>query len=388
MSGAVPFANAQHPSIGNVPLAEIPRRSILCPTGPYDALVYGQGPAAFIFAIQMVRHRKTVLLVPSLIKSSQKPWGETLAPRGEFLLGRLGLVNECLAGQHSTQTVLSCWQNSDPERTDLAFDPHGRMWHVNRSAFDNALQAHAIKSGVDILDRRSHCVTSVSRRTGCWEVRLASPDCERDVKIGYVVDATGRSSCVARRMGSKRILRDHLVAVSCTSEEAGEIVPLLIEPVSKGWWYSLGLPQGKLLVALMTDPKLVKVSAEMRKSLWDETLDDAPHTRKRIGARENALSVVGAESARLDSMSGEGWLAIGDAAMSFDPLSSHGLCNAIEQAIDAAEVLSAHGHEAALVEFEAKRKDMFEKYRAQRLDFYQSVRRFSGYAFWQNRILH
>jgi hypothetical protein len=53
-----------------------------------------------------------------------------------------------------------------------------------------------------------------------------------------------------------------------------------------------------------------------------------------------------------------------------------------------AEVLSAHGHEAAFVEFDAKRKDMFEKYRAQRLDFYQSVRRFSGYAFWQNRILH
>jgi hypothetical protein len=50
--------------------------------------------------------------------------------------------------------------------------------------------------------------------------------------------------------------------------------------------------------------------------------------------------------------------------------------------------LSAHGHEAAFVEFDAKRKDMFEKYRAQRLDFYQSVRRFSGYAFWQNRILH
>ena len=113
----------------------------------------------------------------------------------------------------------------------------------------------------------------------------------------------------------------------------------------------------------------------------------APYTWKRIGACEHSLRVVSAESARLDSMSGTGWLAIGDAAMSFDPLSSHGLCSAIEQAIEAADLLSAHGHTAIASEFEARRSALFEKYRARRLNFYQDVRRFSGYAFWQNRTL-
>lgn len=177
------------------------------------------------------------------------------------------------------------------------------------------------------------------------------------------------------------------MAVSCVCDQASAIEPLLIEPVGQGWWYSLGLPRGRLLAACVTDPQLVKLSATTRKTFWADMLVDAPYTQKRIGACEHALRVVSAESARLDSMSGDGWLAIGDAAMSFDPLSSHGLCSAIEQAIEAADLLSVHGHTAISGEFEARRNDLFEKYRAQRLNFYQNVQRFSGYEFWQNRTL-
>jgi 2-polyprenyl-6-methoxyphenol hydroxylase-like FAD-dependent oxidoreductase len=385
MTGAITFANATHDSAA---LTEMEGRSVHGPDARYDALVVGKGPAACVFAIQMARRGKSILLVPPPTESNQRPWGETLAPRGEFLLGQLGLASVCLAGQYSTQTALSCWGSADPERTDFTFDPHGRMWHVSRPAFDKALQTHAIESGVDTLDKTSHRVAGFTRCTDYWEVRLASLNAERAIKVGYIVDATGKSSCIARLMGSKRIFRDQLVAISCVVEQITDIVPLLIEPVCKGWWYSLGLPQGQLLAVLMTDPKLFKLSTEARRSLWDAMLGEAPHTRKRAGTCENALGAASAESARLDNMSGKGWLAIGDAAMSFDPLSSHGLCSAIEQAVDSAERLSIHGHEAALVEFDAMRKELFGKYQAQRLAFYQSVRRFSGQEFWRNRRVH
>jgi flavin-dependent dehydrogenase len=86
-------------------------------------------------------------------------------------------------------------------------------------------------------------------------------------------------------------------------------------------------------------------------------------------------------------MSGEGWLAIGDAAMSFDPLSSHGLCSAMEQAMDAAELLSTCSDKSSLAEFDSKRSDLFARYTAQRKAFYKRVERFSAYPFWQTRIL-
>jgi flavin-dependent dehydrogenase len=262
------------------------------------------------------------------------------------------------------------------------------MWHLNRPTFDRALQRHAIESGIDLIEESSHAVVSFNRQTDYWEVHLASPEGKRVVEVGSIVDATGKSSCFARLMGSRRIMQDHLVAVSCICKRSGAMLPLLIEPVCTGWWYSFGLPQGQLLVALVTDPKLVKLSAEMRESFWDAMLGEALYTRKRIGPCENVLHVSSAESARLDRMSGEGWLAIGDAAMSFDPLSSHGLCSAIEQAIDAAELVSVHGYdEAPRVAFETRRKDLFEQYRVQQLDLYQNVWRFSEGMFWQNRML-
>jgi flavin-dependent dehydrogenase len=284
--------------------------------------------------------------------------------------------------------MLSCWRDVIPEKMDFGFDPHGRMWHISRPAFDQALRNIAVASGVHILNRSVGRVASFMRMSESWEIRLVSPESERIVRTSYIVDATGKASCIARRMGSKRILRDHLVAVSCVVERANGVEPLLIEPVSAGWWYSLGLPQGTLLIALMTDPKLFKLSAGARKSLWHAMLDEAPNTQQRIGVCEHASGVANAETGRLDSMSGEGWFAIGDAAMSFDPLSSHGLTAAIEQAISAAERLRYCRPETALIEFEEIRTNLFGRYRAQRSAFYRGVRRFSGQAFWRNRILH
>src|SRR5260370_9932183 len=45
----------------------------------------------------------------------------------------------------------------------------------------------------------------------------------------------------------------------------------------------------------------------------------------------------GAGSARLDRAGGDGWLAIGDAAMSFDPISSHGMLTALSTGLAAGE---------------------------------------------------
>lgn len=358
------------------------------PKSHYDALVFGRGPAACTFAIGMVRAGKTVALVPPQDERKQKTWAETLAPRGEFLLVKLGLADHVLANQHSTQTMLSCWRSSFPETMNFALDPHGRMWHVDRRAFDKALFTQAICSGIDILDQESSRLSNIRRHAGQWEIRIASSGRERIMKVGHLVDATGKVSSLARFMGARRVLRDHLVAICCTYEQASGFAPLLIEPIPEGWWYSLGLPQSRTHAGFVTDPKLVKLSSDVRRFTWNAMLDHAPQTAKRLTSFGGSLAVVNAESACLDRMGGEGWLAIGDAAMSFDPLSSHGLCSAIEQAVDAAEILSDSERESALSDFEMRRRHFFVKYKTQRIAFYQRVRRFSQDPFWQNRTLN
>ena len=75
----------------------------------------------------------------------------------------------------------------------------------------------------------------------------------------------------------------------------------------------------------------------------------SPLTQARINDGGYAMNAqprrVDAGSARLDRACGDGWLAIGDAAMSFDPISSHGLLTALATGLAAGET-SLAGYQA------------------------------------------
>ena len=349
----------------------------------YDAVVFGKGPAASVFAIQMARRSKAVLLVPPPFRQSgAKPFGEMLAPRGEFLLRQMGIADKCLTGHYSTDSVLSSWREPSLERTDLRFDPHGRMWHLNRIAFDDALLQCATESGADVLDRKETKHVDFERADEAWKIQL---DSTISFTAGHLVDATGRCSAIARLLGSNRLVRDRLLALSCVFEQDNGVQPFLIEAVSSGWWYSLPLPGGKLLMGFVTDPKIANISGNRRKYFWDAVRDEAPHTRLRAGTVTQEPEVALIESGFLAHMSGEAWLAIGDSAMTFDPLSSHGLTSAIEQAIEASEIVSSGADQSAISAFDAKRTRLFDKYDMQRFRLYRSVERFSDKKFWQAR---
>jgi flavin-dependent dehydrogenase len=350
----------------------------------YDAVVFGTGPAASVFAIEMARHDKAVLLVPNVHQKVSKPLGETLAPRGEFLLRQMGIAEKCLAGHCPTDFVLSSWRDPRLERIEIGFDPHGRMWCVNRLSFDEILLNHAAAIGADSLDRNRHNQVRFDRTDLGWTIHLDSADV---LTTTYLVDATGRSAAIARSLGSRRLVNDRLVALFCLCDQTQETKTLLIEAVRGGWWYSLPLPAGMLLLAFMTDPGNDRVSKRRRRNFCEAMLNEAPHTRVRAGSFAEEPGVAYVESARLDRMSGDDWIAIGDAATTFDPLSSHGLTSAIEQGVEAARLLSARADRSALSALDSKRVALFEKYRSQRANFYHSVERFSGQAFWQNRVL-
>ena len=57
---------------------------------------------------------------------------------------------------------------------------------------------------------------------------------------------------------------------------------------------------------------------------------------------ESAPRGAAAHSARLEHFHGAGWLAVGDAALAFDPLSSQGLLTALFTGMEAGNALHAH----------------------------------------------
>ena len=94
-----------------------------------------------------------------------------------------------------------------------------------------------------------------------------------------------------------------------------------------------------------------------------------------------------APSAYLDRPTGPDWLAVGDAASSFDPLSSQGIYKALADGLKAAEAITAwlDGDTGALDKYAAFVASRFADYRRNRAYFYAVERRWAGSPFWARR---
>ncbi|NEP54757.1 MAG: NAD(P)/FAD-dependent oxidoreductase, partial [Moorea sp. SIO3C2] len=96
--------------------------------------------------------------------------------------------------------------------------------------------------------------------------------------------------------------------------------------------------------------------------------------------------VCAAPSFRLDRTAGNGWLAVGDAASAFDPISSQGIYKALWDGLEAAKAIASYLRERrGLEEYESLIASRFDNYLTQRNYFYQMERRWSTSAFWQRR---
>jgi hypothetical protein len=101
-------------------------------------------------------------------------------------------------------------------------------------------------------------------------------------------------------------------------------------------------------------------------------------------------SVHAAHSQRLARITGAAWLAVGDAATTFDPLSSQGICKGLRTGIMAAYAIGDYfkGSSAGLEKYEAIVAREFEEYLRVRADYYGRERRWCDAPFWHRRHGH
>jgi flavin-dependent dehydrogenase len=84
---------------------------------------------------------------------------------------------------------------------------------------------------------------------------------------------------------------------------------------------------------------------------------------------------------------GDGWLAAGDAALSFDPLSSQGLFNALYTGLASAEATerALSGDFSGVSDYVAKLAEIDTVYQRNLTAWYELERRWSNQEFWQRR---
>ncbi len=356
----------------------------------FSALVVGGGPAGAATALGLARRGLAAVLVESSRYDTFRV-GESLPPVARVLLERLGVWERFAAQGHvPSQAILSAWGSEALSEQHSLFSPLGTGWHVERRGFDAMLTSAAEEQGVSV-HRASRVASLVG--TGPFQARIEGASGSALVEAEFVVDATGRASSVAKSLGSERVAHDRLVGIVGAFEVPGGTPPpasvLLLEAVPEGWWYSVPLPGGSLLVAAMVDADDITRSGLRPQAYHERSLGQTQHTKARASGltAPGPLIVRKASTERLTRIVGPAFIAVGDAATSFDPLSSQGIWKALASGERAAQAIAERlgGVVDALVSYERHVLDEFWRFQEGRLSNYATEQRWPDTLFWRRR---
>jgi flavin-dependent dehydrogenase len=376
------------------------------PARVYDVAIAGGGPAGAAAAIVLARTGLRVLLADASsthgLRNGKYKVGEGLPPSARHLLRDLGVLERVHAdGHRPSHGTFAFWGDASPHTNDFVFQLHGHGLQLDRMRFDAALLDHARASGAEIArDAKLSLIASTSS-DATYRFQLRTQAAEDLVECRWLIDATGRPATLARQLGAQRIEYDRLLAFHMRlHSDAGTDRDgrTWIEAVEHGWWYSVLLPSRERLIAFLSDADHVDRRMQLGKEgLW-QSLRTATHLyalcREHDYAPTFAPRGADASSSHLDRAAGmhsdgSGWLAVGDAALAFDPLSSKGISNALYTGQRAAQAIveCEHGDHGAVSRYAGHLLDIHRVYREQLGAFYSMHRRWPASDFWARRTV-
>jgi flavin-dependent dehydrogenase len=349
-------------------------------------VLVGGGPAGAAAALVLARRGVRAVVLEARSAPGPKV-GECLPPSLTPLLRHLGLEDLLERDGHlRSQGNRFVWGSPRPGERPFLAGLRGEGWHVDRARFESRLAERALSAGADW--RWGWRVLGCERAGAGWRLDLCGPDGRREpMAADFVADATGRPARLARQLGARRVRYDRLIGAAALLESRTPAVDTytLVEAMPDGWWYSALLADGRLAVAFMTDADL------LGRTDWQERLAETRETRARVEdhgyRRTAALRILPAESSRLDRIAGEGWLALGDAAAAYDPLSSHGIGSALGSGFYAGHAIAdlLAGRSEARLAYLGVLQEAYGAYLDLQRRHYAVERRWPAAPFWQRR---
>ncbi|WP_338844890.1 FAD-dependent monooxygenase [Massilia sp. W12] len=358
----------------------------------FDVAIAGGGPAGAVCALLLARAGWSVLLADQREGGAVRV-GEGLPPAAKSLLQELGLWPAfCAGGHRESPGNFSIWGSDTPYAQDFVLGLAGCGYQLQRAAFDAMLLDAAQNQGAQIW--RGARLQCQGQHNGRHTVCLRQPDgTESKLQADWLIDASGRSAVLARQLGAQRVAHDDLLAFysECAGSPDDADARSMVEAVPDGWWYSVLLPSGRRLFAFFTGRAHPARQQLLSESAWRAALQATPYLGG-IWRRYDYRVLRGpqgcdAGSACLNSIAGPNWLAAGDAAMSFDPLSSQGIAHAIDSAMHAARSMlaAANGDAQAIPAYAMRQARVYAAYLLHRQHFYRQETRWPEQAFWRQR---
>jgi len=310
-----------------------------------DILVIGGGIAGCIAAISLI-DTHTVTLIDKLEEPKERI-GESLA---SLYIQNLGMQ--------------SYWGSEQVHIVDHLRNPDGLSKSLDRKGFEKFLRKSAVERGVQCIWPAKLKNSSLNDTT--WNVVITSDlNKEQQIQAKFIIDATGRQSHFARSQGIQRIHHDKLIACWVTLPNTDS--DLIDKRTFKD-----------LTSFLEFSKENLQITSILEKNKNDITFH----------------GVVAANSTRLELVTGKQWVAIGDAAISFDPLSSQGMFNAMANAMQLKELLvmsNIVNHPDTDIDkqfqkmYTEQMESIWGQYLYHKNTFYSAEMRWKNYPFWKRR---
>jgi flavin-dependent dehydrogenase len=315
-----------------------------------EVLVIGGGPAGSTISALLAQQGRDVVL----LEKSRHPRfhiGESLLPLNLELFERLGVAKEIQAigmPKYGVEFV-SPWHDR-PSMLDFAdaWDKaYPSSYQVRRSEFDHILFRNAVRKGARAMEGCR--VTRVDFRADGADVGVRQEDgAERSWRTSFVVDASGRDTFLASRLGFKQRDTKHNSAAIFGHFSGATRLPGRLEGnisifwFDHGWFWLIPLADGATSVGAVCWPYYMKTRrTEPQQFLLDTIALCRPLTERLRNARLiSPVTATGNYSYTSRRAAGANYIMLGDAFAFIDPIFSTGVYLAMHSAFVGAETVA------------------------------------------------
>ena len=317
-----------------------------------DVLVVGGGPAGSTIATVLAERGRRVVLVDK-DRHPRFHIGESLLPLNLPLLDRLG-VRDAVEGssiqKYGVQFVSAYHGKSVTYDFANAWDKsHPYAFQVRRSTFDHVLLQNAAAKGAEVVE--GWRVTDVDfPADGEPQVEARADDgAVRRWRAGFVVDASGRDTLLAQRLGFKTRNRRNDTAAIFGHFTGARRLPgkaegnISIVWFDRGWFWFIPLSDGATSVGAVCPSHVFKTRSTDLDSFFMSLIASSPEIADRLKDAQlvTPVTATGNYSYSATRTSGQNFILVGDACAFIDPVFSAGVYLAMVTAFMAADAVGA-----------------------------------------------
>jgi len=322
-----------------------------------DVFVIGGGPAGSAIAALLAQRGWQVVLAEK-DRHPRFHIGESLLPLNLPLFEQLGVKEqveqiamikyaaELNSPQHDAPATLAFAQAWD-KRFPYAYQ-------VRRSELDQILFDNCVARGVQAMEACRVAAVELLGAGGAEILTVQHDATQRRWRARFLVDASGRDTFLANKLGEKRRNRRHNSAALYGHFTGARRLPgpeegnISVFWFAHGWLWFIPLRDGTTSVGAVCPPYYLKSRTSDVTAFFLETIALCPQLAQRL--RDAHLvapaTATGNYSYQCARMVGDSYILVGDAYAFVDPVFSSGVFLAMNSAFRGAEVVDANLRDA------------------------------------------